>query len=432
MEPAARLELHVSCRDLRSSHLLDSPNCLVVLYCQVLETSSYHELGRSEVIKHSSNPDFVSAFNVDYAFETCQKLTFEIYNVERRNVNLDKQEVLGTMECNVGEIVSAPAAKLLRPLLIKSKGHVKKHGQIIVTAEEMSKSNDIVCLHFSATNLDKKDFMGKSDPFLVIQKQAESGEMSSCSWIPVHKTEVVKKTLNPSWRPFSLKVFTLCGGNFDRPLKVECYDWDSDGRHDFIGSFTTTLNELIECSRGRKSFECINEAKKHKKYYKNSGIITLFKCSITPQHSFLDYIRGGCQLGFTVAIDFTASNGRPTLPTSLHYINPYEPNPYSLALRAIGKIIQDYDSDKLFPAFGFGARVSPSKAVSHEFALNGDVQNPYCAGIDGVLEAYEGCLQRVHLDGPTNFAPIINHVAKFAEKQHGSGLQYVTQTYSIC
>jgi hypothetical protein len=97
----------------------------------VLETSSYHELGRSEVIKHSSNPDFVSAFNVDYAFETCQKLTFEIYNVERRNVNLDKQEVLGTMECNVGEIVSAPAAKLLRPLLIKSKGHVKKHGQII-------------------------------------------------------------------------------------------------------------------------------------------------------------------------------------------------------------------------------------------------------------------------------------------------------------
>jgi hypothetical protein len=46
---------------------------------------------------------------------------------------------------------------------------------LAVTAEEMSKSNDIVCLHFSATNLDKKDFMGKSDPFLVIQKQAESG-----------------------------------------------------------------------------------------------------------------------------------------------------------------------------------------------------------------------------------------------------------------
>lgn len=32
----------------------------------------------------------------------------------------------------------------------------------------------------------------------------------------------------------------------------------------------------------------------------------------------------------------------------------------------------------------------------------------------GVLEAYYNCLNRVQLYGPTNFAPIINHVARFA------------------
>lgn len=35
-------------------------------------------------------------------------------------------------------------------------------------------------------------------------------------------------------------------------------------------------------------------------------------------------------------------------------------------------------------------------------------------GIDGVLQAYSNCIRRVQLYGPTNVAPIINHVARFA------------------
>jgi hypothetical protein len=35
--------------------------------------------------------------------------------------------------------------------------------------------------------------------------------------------------------------------------------------------------------------------------------------------SFLDYIRGGTEVNFTVAVDFTASNGNPNDQRSLHY-----------------------------------------------------------------------------------------------------------------
>lgn len=49
------------------------------------------------------------------------------------------------------------------------------------------------------------------------------------------------------------------------------------------------------------------------------------------------------QMNFTVAIDFTASNGNPTSPESLHYINPYQPNQYAAAISAVGEIIKDYD-----------------------------------------------------------------------------------------
>jgi len=45
---------------------------------------------------------------------------------------------------------------------------------------------------------------------------------------------------------------------------------------------------------------------------------------------------------------------------------------------------------------------------------NGHPTNPYCQGIEGVLQAYYQTLQRVQLYGPTNFSPVINHVARYS------------------
>lgn len=44
-------------------------------------------------------------------------------------------------------------------------------------------------------------------------------------------------------------------------------------------------------------------------------------------------------------------------------------NAYAMALKAVGEIIQDYDSDKLFPAYGFGAKMPPDGKISHVFPL---------------------------------------------------------------
>ena len=57
--------------------------------------------------------------------------------------------------------------------------------------------------------------------------------------------------------------------------------------------------------------------------------------------------------------------------------------------------------------------------MSHEFPLNGNASNPYCAGIQGVVQAYHQSLQSAELYGPTNVAPIINHVARFAQEAAG-------------
>lgn len=41
------------------------------------------------------------------------------------------------------------------------------------------------------------------------------------------------------------------------------------------------------------------------------------------------------------------------------------------------------------------------------------MENPYCNGIEGILEAYHQSLRTVQLYGPTNFAPVVNHVARW-------------------
>jgi hypothetical protein len=48
---------------------------------------------------------------------------------------------------------------------------------------------------------------------------------------------------------------------------------------------------------------------------------------IIEKPSFIDYLRSGWQINLHVALDFTASNGESSLPTSLHYLggfNQYE------------------------------------------------------------------------------------------------------------
>jgi hypothetical protein len=41
-------------------------------------------------------------------------------------------------------------------------------------------------------------------------------------------------------------------------------------------------------------------------------------------------------------------------------------------------------------------------------ALNGDIFNPECNGIDEVIDCYKNCINKLQLYGPTNFSDIIS------------------------
>ncbi|XP_026561798.1 copine-3 isoform X2 [Pseudonaja textilis] len=401
-----KVELTVSCNNLLDRDISSKSDPLCVLL-QYTSGQQWYEVDRTERIKNSLNPKFSKKFQIDYYFELVQKLKFGVFDIDNITVQLNDDDFLGEFECTLGQIVSSKT--LTRPLLLRN-GRPAGKGVITISAEEI-KDNRVVLLEVEARKLDNKDLFGKSDPYLEFHKQTSEGK-----WVMVHRTEVIKNNLNPVWRPFKISLNSLCYGDMDKAIKVECYDYDNDGSHDLIGTFQATMSKLKEASRhSPMEFECINEKKRQKKKsYKNSGIVSFKHCEVITECTFLDYIMGGCQLNFTVGIDFTGSNGDPRSSDSLHYISPNGVNEYLSAIWSVGMVIQDYDADKMFPAFGFGAQIPPSWQVSHEFPLNFNPSNPFCNGVQGIVDAYRVCLPQIRLYGPTNFSPIINHVARFA------------------
>uniref|UniRef100_A0A8C6VZ01 Copine 7 n=1 Tax=Nothobranchius furzeri TaxID=105023 RepID=A0A8C6VZ01_NOTFU len=353
-----KVELRVSCKALLDRDTLNKSDPCVVLMVQ--NNGQWVELDRTEVIKSNLHPVFGKVFCLDYYFEEVQKLRFEVYDIHgTHSIGTRDDDFLGGMECTLGQIVAQK--KMVKPLLLK---YGKYAGKSTITV------GFSLCVYIGTfLFLLLQDLFSKSDPFLEIFRINDDGTEQL-----VHRTEVIKNNLNPVWEPFKVSLMSLCSCNEERK-----YD-------------------AVKISLWRF---CLKES-----FFSSSQLHRVY--------SFLDYIMGGCQIHFTVAIDFTASNGDPRNSCSLHYINPYQPNEYLKALIAVGEICQDYDSDKRFSALGFGARIPPNYEVSHDFAINFNPDDDECEGIQGVVEAYQNCLPKIQLYGPTNVSPIINRLAKVA------------------
>ncbi|XP_052651751.1 copine-2 isoform X5 [Harpia harpyja] len=313
-------------------------------------------LDRTETAVNNLNPAFAKKFIIDYHFEEVQKLKFALFDQDKSSMQLYEHDFLGEFSCTLGMIVSSK--KITRTLLL-GNGKPAGKGMITIAAQELS-DNRVITLSMAGRKLDKKDLFGKSDPFLEFYKPGDDGK-----WMLVHRTEVIKYTLDPVWKPFTVPLVSLCDGDVEKLIKVMCYDYDSDGGHDFIGEFQTSVARMCEAQDAFPlELECINPKKqKKKKNYKNSGIIIVKSSKVTRDFSFLDYILGGCQLMFT---------------------------------------------------------------VSHEFAINFNPTNPFCSGVEGIVQAYSACLPHIRFYGPTNFSPIVNHVARFAAQatQQEAASQY--------
>lgn len=72
-----------------------------------------------------------------------------------------------------------------------------------------------------------------------------------------------------------------------------------------------------------------------------AGILKFNEFTVTEHPNFVEYLRSGWQVSLSVAIDFTASNGQVSDPTSHHCLS--SKNQYADAIRQVGDILESYD-----------------------------------------------------------------------------------------
>lgn len=336
--PTSQVELTLSCRNLLNKDIITKSDPYCTVSMREPWQDQYHEITRTEIIKDSLSPQWIKKLILNYNFETIQKIKFQVCDEDVHGF-----DDLGHFETTLSELISNAGRQFIGKLIGASK---KDCGEIIIVTEELMSCKQIANIQFRAEKLTKLSLLSSNDPFLVISRSNEDG-----SYSVVTKTEHARSTQNPKWKPFTIRATTLCNGDFERNIKLDCYDYRSNGSHKLIGTCYTNLRSL-SCSESA-SMILVNEKKrKSNPGHKSDGILKVADIKIVEDITFLDYIRNGTQLHFAVAIDFTASNGIYSDPRSLHHVRDGHMNYYEIALRGIGEIIQQYDSSQLFPAFG--------------------------------------------------------------------------------
>ncbi|CAN4100271.1 unnamed protein product [Withania somnifera] len=351
------VELSLSATSLCDRDVLSKSDPMVVIYSKGRD-GSLQEVARTEVIPNSLNPKWITKYTIAYHFETVQNLVFRVFDVDTQFHNQDvkmlkmeEQDFLGEANCTLSEIVTKSNGCLTLDLAHgeQSSGPrpAQKSGKLTVCAEESVVSKTTVELKLRCSELVSKDLFSKSDPFLVISIYTESGMV-----VPICKTEVIKDDHSPNWETVSLSIQQV--GSKDSPLIIECYDFDSNGKHGLIGKVQKSLADLE-------------------------------------------------------VLHSTGSSADLFIPTVVGQ------NLQNKAILDAGEVLQFYDRDRRYPAWGFGARPIDGP-VSHCFNLNGS--SDYCEveGIQGIMAAYTSALYNVSLAGPTIFGPVVTSAANIANQ----------------
>ncbi len=108
----------------------------------------------------------------------------------------------------------------------------------------------------------------------------------------------------------------------------------------------------------------------------------------------------------TLAIDFSSSSRK--------YHKPIDPSGDSVcaeAIRSLFGILQELDSDKDIPCFGFGAVKQGHPLDLHNdgyiFRLSGDINKETATNTEQVIEWYKSSMKGMAMKGTTDFSPIL-------------------------
>jgi len=327
---------------------------------------------------HKGVIEFHTNFRITFYFERRQYVLFKILKKKTGNIF--------TVKCPISKIVRR------RDGILKLEyDKITKETLVIVSKiEQRPRKRVLINLGLIMKNPDYK-----SNFCYLLKREVNAGQRIK-DMFHIYKSENKKfpNNLNQiSFNSFGASSYSICLGNHDSEIVLIVYN-DSEKKL-IVDTYKTSLNKLME-----NPIIKIDE-----------NISLSINMVLTDEFSFCEYLNKKLEVNTCFAIDFTLSNGNPKQPGSLHELNEFSHNPYEKALKCCGEIITQYDTDNIYPCFGYGAILPNKKEVSHCFNLN-LTDDPNIYGLEEVMKLYNQAIKTLKFKDPTNFSQVIEEIIR--------------------
>ena len=396
-----KIELFLRCKNLINKSFFDKSDPYVLVDSNSGGVKS--DLGKTEVIRDEPNPVFQKTIFVSESDEGDQELWFTIFDEDG-----ERDDLIGQAKCKLSEILSTTGWKELNITLpgVKQKSTLEIRWQNILFSQKNYK------ITVRTENISRKELFQNEEPFLRVLRpgsgfESEKDTSKIKDWVICFETQQRHGSINVRYEPLIINCAVLCRKAETDLIKVELWDHDSKGDHNFIADCYFTLQQA-------KSDKKVQPLMTKKQEHIGDFCIEIIEEYF--DYDLKDYLKAGLQLNLMAVVDFTASNGPARSPLSLHHISQSRPadNEYQIALRKISSTLLHYDHDKKITAHGFGAKIDGEK--KELFNLTLDPTSAVVGSIDELMDVYAKAVLKVELFGPTNFAPIIRAALKMTRE----------------
>ncbi|KAJ3608645.1 hypothetical protein NHX12_023176, partial [Muraenolepis orangiensis] len=460
----AKVELRVASRGISDRDALSKPDPCVVLKMQ--SHGQWFEVDRTEVIRSSINPVFSKVFLVDFYFEEVQRLRFELLDISSAHNGLRDADFLGAMECTLGQ------RKLSKALL--KQGNTAGKSSITVAIDFTASNGDprnscslhyihpyqpneylkaLVALHHQTTPSYTTKLHQASPPnYIKLHQTTPSFTTKLHQASPPNYTTKLHHQTTPSYTklhhqttPSFTKVHQASPLNYTTKLHQASPNYTKLHQasppnytklHQTTPSYTTKLHQASPPNYTKLHHQTTpsfttklhqasppNYTKLH--HQTTPSFTTKLHQALTPNYTKLHQTTPSYTTKLHQATPNTQAHTKLHQATPPSYTKLHDQTTPSLTTKLHQASLPNYTKlhhqttppnyTKKYQMWLTYAL--PLSKVSHDFAVNFDEDNPECAGIQGVVEAYQNCLPKIQLYGPTNIAPIIQKVASTASEE---------------
>ena len=234
------------------------------------------ELGRTEVLECTLNPDWVTTIFVDA--EAAIFMPF-LVTILDSNEKCDEPKVMAKANFEMTEIFESKGKMQVQE--VDGGASVYAH----VDKSQQGESKGTFIFHFRGLDIKNVEAgvlgLGRSDPFFEIAKKNADHAAGIVRWKPVYRSETIHDNLNPFWKEGSISLEELCYNDLDWPLRISIWDWQKKGKHREIGELETNIAELKAhlALKGNADRENAIEMTKIGGT-KTNGLLVVLKCTV--------------------------------------------------------------------------------------------------------------------------------------------------------